>query len=330
MQLATSPTGACSSCVGAGMVWDNTIRLKTGGANGYTGHWFMYTPRVTMNNWAAASTGSYGAIIAGLSIMDGTVAASNAAGPGHFEVGALIGGGSYHFYDGLLVSGTFDGRYYDGHIESATNDAIEVVNSYGLLFQGIGTSSAGGTNCQLEFDAGTSGNTAIAITRSANAGCILMDDNLTTPTIATSVAATPSTWVAPDYIQPAFGLTALALGGGLSMGNGLLCSVTMPTVASGGGGTIAAAVTGENNCSFSINIGTGTITNPLVLTFPAAAHGWHVQCDDITTQSTTNARTQQTGAVSTTSVTLTAFTDIVGTGGTWTASDILECSAAAN
>jgi hypothetical protein len=111
----------------------------------------------------------------------------------------------------------------------------------------------------------------------------------------------------------------------------LACSTTMPTVASGGGGTVAATVTGTDNCSFSINVGTGTITSPIVLTFPAANHGWAVHCDDITTTSTTNFITKQTGSVSTTSVTLTAYTDgALTTGATWTASDILECIARAN
>ncbi len=108
----------------------------------------------------------------------------------------------------------------------------------------------------------------------------------------------------------------------------LLCSTTAPTISSGFGS--APSITNNGNCSFSINVGSGTITNPGVLTFPAAAHGWHVHCDDITTTSATNFITKQTGAVSTTSVTLTTFTTAALTTGTWTASDILECSAVAN
>jgi hypothetical protein len=54
---------------------------------------------------------------------------------------------------------------------------------------------------------------------------------------------------------------------------------------------------------------------------------WACSAQDITTQSTTNAYTKQT-ATSATSVTLSNFTDIAGTGA-WTAGDklLVKCAA---
>lgn len=118
------------------------------------------------------------------------------------------------------------------------------------------------------------------------------------------------------------GITTMTLSGG-----GLLCSSTAPTVASGFSGT-APTLTANGSCAFSILIN-ATPGSTGTLTFPAATHGWHVSCDDITTQSATVFRTQQTGAVSTTSVILTQLTDAGATGTAWNLSDVLACSASA-
>lgn len=117
----------------------------------------------------------------------------------------------------------------------------------------------------------------------------------------------------------------------LSFGAGaghLLCSATAPTITSGGG--TSPTVTSNGTCSFAINVGTGTITNPIVLALPAASAGWHVQCEDVTSvRSATLFMTSQT-ASSTNSATITQLTNAAATTTPWTASDILECSAWAN
>jgi hypothetical protein len=191
-----------------------------------------------------------------------------------------------------------------------------------------GTTAAGGAFTSLSASgtvSGTGFSTYLASppaigTTAAAAGSFTTLNSTSIPSAGPIGNTTPSTGK----------FTTATITTSLTINSGLLCSSTMPTVASGGGGTVAAAITGENTCSFSINVGTGTITNPLVLTFPAAVHGWAVQCDDITTTSTTNFITKQTGSVSTTSVTLTAYTDVATSSGTWSASDILECLAHAN
>ena len=103
--------------------------------------------------------------------------------------------------------------------------------------------------------------------------------------------------------------------------------MTAPTIASGFGATSPSITNANGTAAFSINVGTGTITNPGVLTMPAAAHNWVVNCTDITTVSTTNFVTQCKGT-STTSVTCTSYTDVATVGAGWTASDVLQCQAA--
>jgi hypothetical protein len=105
-------------------------------------------------------------------------------------------------------------------------------------------------------------------------------------------------------------------------------SATAPTIASGFGATSPTIVTPNGTAAFTINVGAGTITNPGVLTFPAAAHHWNVHCTDTTTVSTTNFITSCNGT-SATSVSCTSYTDVAAAGAGWTASDTLDCTAAA-
>lgn len=120
--------------------------------------------------------------------------------------------------------------------------------------------------------------------------------------------------------------TTLTASSSMSIGQ-MFVSHTAPTAASGFSGTAPTLVT-NGTAAFSITIN-ATPGSTGVLTFPAATHGWHVSCDDITTQSATVFRTVQTGAVSTTSVTLTQLTDAGATGTPWTLSDVILCSATA-
>jgi hypothetical protein len=112
----------------------------------------------------------------------------------------------------------------------------------------------------------------------------------------------------------------------ISLGGVLEWSSTAPTIASGFGATSPSISINNGTAGFTINVGTGSITNPGVLTFPAAAHDWVVHCDDSTTVSTTNFITQCKGT-STTSVTCTSYTDVATVGAGWTASDLLKCQA---
>jgi hypothetical protein len=114
----------------------------------------------------------------------------------------------------------------------------------------------------------------------------------------------------------------------VSLNNARWQSATAPTIASGFGATTPTITTTPGTPGFAINVGTGTVTNPGVLTFPTAAHAWAVYCTDTTTVSTTNFLTQCKGT-STTSVTCTAYTDVATTSGTWTAGDVLQCLASA-
>jgi len=106
-------------------------------------------------------------------------------------------------------------------------------------------------------------------------------------------------------------------------------SVSNPTIAGAGcGGSAASIVTANGTAAFKINVGT-TPSSACTFTMPAAATGWNVSCNDITTQSTSVFVQKQTGAESTTSVTITNFND-VAVATAFAASDVLKCIATAD
>jgi len=103
----------------------------------------------------------------------------------------------------------------------------------------------------------------------------------------------------------------------------LLISNTAPTIAGAGcGGSAASIVAPNGTASFKINVGTAP-TTACTITMPAATTGWNCSATDITTNSTTVFYQKQTGAESTTSVTITNFSDVAAASN-FTANDVLK------
>lgn len=116
----------------------------------------------------------------------------------------------------------------------------------------------------------------------------------------------------------------------LGAGSGVLAiSATAPTIASGG--CTSPAVTSSNGtAAFLLTIGSScTGVKTIVLTMPAAAHFWHVQCDNNTSDAQQLANYVVGRATSTTAVTITNYTRTTGIQGDFTAADTLLCSALA-
>jgi hypothetical protein len=102
-----------------------------------------------------------------------------------------------------------------------------------------------------------------------------------------------------------------------------LISLTAPTIAAGGCGGAAASITANNGtAAFKIGVGT-TPGSACTVTMPAATTGWNCAASDITTQSTTVSMQRQTGAESTTSVTITNFSDVTAPAA-FVANDVLK------
>jgi hypothetical protein len=92
---------------------------------------------------------------------------------------------------------------------------------------------------------------------------------------------------------------------------GLLASPTAPTIAGAGcGGTVAAISAPNGTASFNIFTGTAPTSGGCTITMPAATTDWHCEANHVSAISTTNFIIQQTGALSTTSVTLQLFSDV--------------------
>jgi hypothetical protein len=91
----------------------------------------------------------------------------------------------------------------------------------------------------------------------------------------------------------------------------LLLNSTAPTIAAGGCGGAAASIPSNNGtAAFTINTGTTPTAGGCTITMPAATTGWICNANHVSAITTTNFVIQQTGAASTTSVTLQDFSDV--------------------
>jgi len=102
----------------------------------------------------------------------------------------------------------------------------------------------------------------------------------------------------------------------------IFLSSTAPTYASGGC-TGAAIGTSHNTAAFTVNVGSSACSGsqPIVLTLPSATTSWACTARDITQPTFI---VLQTGAQSTTSVTITNYGTTPGTAVAWVASDVIE------
>lgn len=109
----------------------------------------------------------------------------------------------------------------------------------------------------------------------------------------------------------------------------VLISPTAPTIAAAGCGGAAASITVNNGtAAFKIGVGT-TPGSACTFTMPTATTGWNCFATDITTNSTSVFLQKQTGAESTTSVTITNFSD-VAVATAFVASDVLKVACTAD
>ena len=99
---------------------------------------------------------------------------------------------------------------------------------------------------------------------------------------------------------------------------------TAPTIASGG--CTSPTVTNTNGTAyFTIDVGTSCSgSQPVVFTLPAATTGWNCYARNVTNGAT--SAPAQTGAISTTSVTITNFNRTTGIAAAWTDADDVTVS----
>jgi hypothetical protein len=115
----------------------------------------------------------------------------------------------------------------------------------------------------------------------------------------------------------------------LLAGPKLLISQTAPTIAGAGcGGTVAAITAPNGTASFEVFTGTAP-TTACTITMPAATTSWTCDANTVSATTTTNFIVKQTGAISTTSVILTLFSDVAAATN-YAASDTLRVKCMAN
>lgn len=106
----------------------------------------------------------------------------------------------------------------------------------------------------------------------------------------------------------------------------MFAHTTAPTVSGGCTGGAGTVVTNSNGTIYAtFTNGTGCSgSQPLTITLPAASVGWNCFARNVSNAATSSPA--QTGAVSTTSVTITNFVRTTGVAGAWSDSDVVVVS----
>jgi hypothetical protein len=108
-----------------------------------------------------------------------------------------------------------------------------------------------------------------------------------------------------------------------SVATHLIISSTAPTIASGFG-TTPTIPNNNGTAAFTVNVGTGGVATSGVITMPAATAGWSCHVDP--NGAPQAAAVTYSAPTSTTSITLTNYTQSTGVALAWTASTVLQLS----
>jgi hypothetical protein len=182
------------------------------------------------------------------------------------------------------------------------------------------------------FDTGAKG--IATASSNFNSNCLFITSNYWTGSepasdqfcFNTSIGSgSPPTFVDLVLSHPLGISQALFLLNGVDFGmQHVLISPTLPTISSGFG-TSPSIPHANGTGAFTIKVGGGGTATRGLIGLPPAANGWIVQCQDVTTQSSTVFVTKQT-SMGTTSVTIGNF-NTSGSAAAWAANDILVCTA---
>jgi hypothetical protein len=206
---------------------------------------------------------------------------------------------------------------------SAPKTAVGVtVPSTGELDAGTN----GGTGGTFGLNGATSGKCTGAV--DATGANLIYNCNLT-PSGSSSVGTSSARWGGTSYLSSIDANGSLIVFNIFNHNNShIWLNTTAPSIAAAGCGGSGASITANNGpFAFRVNVGTSN-TGSCAITLPASTGtGWNCFATDITTTSTAVSSTKQSGAGSSTSVTLQNYTDISGTGA-WTDSDVLIVTCA--
>lgn len=221
-----SGSPAAPTAGGTCLVWDQSVR-ESGATSGTTangtflGHFSVHDGRMGVGANAGGAN-AFGAVIEGFDKMSGSVSSSQANGPSEWTFQAIIGGAaSARFQDAVQIDAITGMHAVGTHIENVANDDWNIGPNNPTYNVNIQSSTSSGTlgNCVVEFHSGSTGNQAHGISRPSG-GCLAQDDNLPSPTIATSTGGTPNSWTLPVYVQSANGNGLITSGSVQSLSDG--------------------------------------------------------------------------------------------------------------
>lgn len=147
-----------------------------------------------------------------------------------------------------------------------------------------------------------------------SSGSIFVAPSAGTMVVTTGMSAGGTISTSGEFLSTTANSTALDLGSnnGVKQNTHLLFSGVAPTISAGSGAAVVAT-----NGSVAGRLSLGAAAGTATVTLPAATTGWVIYAQDITTP---GIKLKQTGS-STTTVTLTSYSETTGTATNWTASD---------
>lgn len=279
---ANSGTLATGACIGSHVVVTGFI--AGGGANNVASA--IITGSSTTQITVATTTQTGAETHAGTATASGlptdglifeafdAIGGTARSGPNVFNLGTIVGTPANLIDDCAYIDGMMHGQFETTHCESARNDAVNVGKvhpSFGLEIH-VPNGSNTITNNIVEFNSGSLGSSAYAAGRFRTNGCLVADDNLSTPCTATAVGGTNSTLIETVYFQSGSGGTSVTTGGGI-VANGSVAAVSDGVhngeVSLFGNTTNQTLGTG----AFNLLGPTSLVTTPWGITFPAAENG---------------------------------------------------------
>jgi hypothetical protein len=318
MQSTTS--GNNNLAAGWGSLYNNT----TGSFNAALGYYALYSATTAGENVAVGNGALSTTITGSENTAVGQGALNLATGAGNTAVGQTAGS-ALTTQTGVTILGRCSGvgassntvYLCDGAgVVTATLTASTLLTPSNLNVTGVIT---GGGNIVLPLSGeihmtGDQGATTYALYGDASSTLMnvasggTLGFRVNNSPVASMTAATTTFANVVDAVS------------GIKNNGVLLFSPTAPTLASGGC-TTHGAITANGTAALNIQMtGTCSGSEPIVFTFPAAPRGWACGSRNIT-----NAANfpKQTGALSTTSVTITNY-DTTLTAAAWTTGDVVE------
>jgi len=182
-----------TSAIGAAAMWDYGLGDPNDPG---PGHMQVAGPMQIAAGNNVLGTSSYGYIYEGWNLL----LQSGTQCPSYFNLGTITGSSGNKVKDAAWIDGCVAGGVFEtGHLEFFSHDGINVgpgagaAVTSGVVIESPTSVQSSGANAVVEFQSGVTNSQARNV-QSGNAICLVKDDNLGTPCLATGAGIYPQYW----------------------------------------------------------------------------------------------------------------------------------------